>query len=205
MKRAFTIIELLVVMTVIAILMTLVFSSVKGALAEARARRADALCQTVQSGLAAYHAQYDEWPEPLGSWVKNDSIPDRPNRESEDGQHDPSKLVLEAAEVRQMVRALVDEAKKGNPLMDISGLWVSRSNGEPANTGSAMGGGANRGAAQRGYGMSFMDAVRGTKWSKKKMKTAEMYFGYPETNSGYFRRFKMVYSISADQLTVRKQ
>lgn len=190
MKKGFTIVELLMVITVISILMTLVFASVKGSMSEARARHADALCRAVQSGLAAYHAQYDEWPEPLGSWVKNDSIPDRPNRESEDGQHDPSKLVLEAAEVRQMVKALVDEAKKGNPLMDISGLYVSRDAGE--------GGG-------KGYGLSFTDAVRGTSKSRRKMNTGEMHFGYPDAGTGKFRRFKMVYSIPADGVTVRTQ
>ena len=54
-------------------------------------------------------------------------------------------------------------------------------------------------------GLDFMDAVRGTKRSPKRMKLAEMHFGYPETDSGYFRRFKVVYSIPTDEMKVSKQ
>ena len=197
MRRGFTIVELLVVLGVIAVLMGIVTTAASESIKASRSRRADALCTLVQSGLAAYYAQHDEWP--ISFKGKTNS-----NDEGANGNSDDDKYVLTGAEVRQCVKALVDEAKRGNPLMDISGLWVSRSNGE--------GGGrragdptSNQGAAQRGYGMSFMDAVRGTKWSKKKMKTSEMYFGYPDANTGYFLRFKMVYSISADQLTVSKQ
>lgn len=194
---AFTIVELLVVLGVIAVLMGIVTTAASESIKASRSRRADALCTLVQSGLAAYYAQHDEWP--ISFKGKSNS-----NSEGANNNSDDDKYVLTGTEVRQCVKALVDEAKRGNPLMDISGLWVSRSNGEPANTGVAMGGGANHSVAQRGYGMSFMDAVRGTKWSKKKMKTAEMYFGYPDANTGSFLRFKMVYSISADQLTVGK-
>ena len=37
------------------------------------------------------------------------------------------------------------------------------------------------------------------------MKTGEMYFGYPESEHGWFRRFKMVYSVPGDTITVSKQ
>ena len=89
-----------------------------------------------------------------------------------------------------MVKALVDETKKGNPMMDISGLFVSRDPGEKNGKGS---------------GLDFMSAIRGTKRSKKKMNTSEMYFGYPDRDTGRFRRFKMVYSIPTDQLSVSMQ
>lgn len=175
-------------MTVISILMTLVFSSVKGAFVTARERKAEALCQAVQSGLAAYHAQYDEWPGRLGGYVRSGSIPDRTNKEGLDGQsHDAEKLVLDATEVRELVKALVDEAKKGNPLVDVSALFVSRDPGESG----------------RGYGLDFLAAVRGTNRSKRKMSTSEMYFGYPDAN-GKFRRFKMVYSVPGDSVTVSR-
>ena len=178
-------------MVVISILMTLVFSSVKGAMEESRARRAEALCQAVQSGLAAYHAQYDEWPGRLGGYVKNGGVPDRSNKEGLDGQsHDAEKLVLDATEVRELVKALVDEAKKGNPLIDVSALFVSRDPGE---------------AGGRGYGLDFLSAVRGTNRSRKKMSTSEMYFGYPDAVTAKFRRFKMVYSVPGDSVTVSQQ
>ena len=183
MRKGFTIVEMLVVLGVIAVLMGIVTTAASESIKASRSRRAEALCTLVQSGLAAYYAQHDEWPVSFRGKTNS-------NDEGANGNSDDDKYVLNASEVRQCVKALIDAAKDGNPLVDISGLWVSRSAGEKGD---------------RGYGMGFMDAVRGTKWSRKKMKVPEMYFGYPETNSGYFRRFKMVYSISADQLMVGKQ
>lgn len=190
MKRAFTLVELMVVMAIIAIIASFVFVSIKGSMADARERRAEALCKAVQSGLAAYHAYKDEWPDPLGNWVKGDNVPVRTNKEGFGGVNDPSKVVLEASEVRQLVKALVDEAKKGNPLLDVSGLFVSRDPGE---------------SGGKGYGLDFVSAVRGTNRSRKKMTTGEMYFGYPDRETGRFRRFKMVYSVPGDSLVVSKQ
>ena len=198
---AFTIVELLVVLGVIAVLMGIVTTAASESIKASRSRRADALCTLVQSGLAAYYAQHDEWP--ISFKGKSNS-----NNEGANNNSDDDKYVLTGTEVRQCVKALVDAAKKGNPLMDISGLWVSRQDGELPGGSNGKGGiGENKveRKVKPAYGMGFMDAVRGTKWSKKKMKTAEMYFGYPDANTGYFLRFKMVYSISADQLTVGKQ
>ena len=84
----------------------------------------------------------------------------------------------------------MDEAKKGNPLMDISGLYVSRNTGEPG---------------QKGYGLDFMEAIHGTRKSSRKMSTSEMYFGYPEADHGWFRRFKIVYSLPTDEIKVTQQ
>lgn len=191
MKRnAFTIIELLVVIAVISVLMTIVFSSARGALKSARGRQAEALCRTVQAALAAYHAQYEEWPGRLGNYVKSDSIPTRSNKEGVQGTTDSTMYVLDGSEVREMVKAIVDEARKGNPLMDISGLFVSRDPGEPGG---------------KGRGMDFMTAVRGSSRSRKRMTTGEMFFGYPEVATGRFRRFKMVYSIPGDSVEVKVQ
>jgi hypothetical protein len=150
-----------------------------------RGRRADALCTLVQSGLAVYYAQKDEWP------IKDLSSKTGSNHEGSNGNSDENIYVLTGSEVRQCVQALVEETKKGNPLIDVSGLWVSRSDGESGRRGAV--------------GMDFISAVRGTKQHPKKMKTAEMYYGYPDPSTGAFRRFKMIYSISADQLRVSKQ
>lgn len=190
MRRGFTIIELLIVIGIIGILMGIVFTAASSSVRAGRVTRADALCQTVQSGLATYYAQYEKWPGGFGSKVENGSIRARSNDEGRNNQSDDDLYVLTAAEVRECVKELVDEAKQGNPLMDISGLFVSRNSGEPG---------------EKGHGLDFMSAIHGTKWSRKKMKSAEMYFGYQDPDSGYFRRFKMVYSIPADQLSVKRQ
>ena len=188
MKRGFTIIELLIVIGIIGILTGIVFTAASSSIRAGRATRADAMCQAVQSGLATYYAQFEKWP---GGFIsENGSIGSRSNDEGRNGQSDDDMYVLNGSEVRACVKALVDEAKQGNPMMDISGLFVSRESGEPGT---------------KGRGLDFMSAIRGTKWSRKKMKSAEMYFGYQDPKTGYFRRFKMVYSIPSDQLSVSRQ
>lgn len=189
MRRAFTIVELLVVIAIIAVLMGIVTTAASNSVKSSREKRAVALCSVVQTGLATYHAQKSSWPEPLGQKVRTGSF-SQSNEEGVDGNRDADKYVLTPGEVRQMVKALIDETKKGNPLMDISGLYVSRTSGE---------------SGSKGSGMDFMSAIRGTKRSKKKMSTSEMYFGYQDPNSGWFRRFKMVYSIPTDLLAVSMQ
>ncbi len=184
MKKGFTIVELLMVVGIIAVLMGIVTTAASESMKASRGRRADALCTLVQSGLAVYYAQKDEWPVDFNG--KSGS-----NQEGSNNNSDDNVYVLSGSEVRQCVKALVDEAKNGNPIIDVSGLWVSRSNGESGKRGAV--------------GMDFMSAIRGTKQHPKKMKTAEMYYGYPDPATGAFRRFKMTYSISSDQLRVSKQ
>ena len=189
MKRGFTIVEMLMVIGILAILTGIVTTAASQSIKASRARQADALCASVQAGLATYYAQNDKWPDPLGGKVEN-GISSNSNEEGAEGDSDTDLYVLEPSEVRAMVKTLVDEAKQGNPLMDISVLFVSRDSGEKGG---------------KGIGMDFMSAIRGTKRSPKKMTTAEMYFGYPDSSTGYFRRFKMVYSIPTDTLTVSRQ
>ena len=189
MKKGFTIVELLMVIGILAVLMGIITTAASQSIQAGRTRRTDALCTAVQAGLAAYYAQNDEWPEPLAGKIRN-GMSSGSNDEGYGSDTDTDVYVLSATEVRAMVKALVEEAKQGNPLMDISGLFVSRDPGE---------------AGGKGVGLDFMTAVRGTKRSPKKMTTAEMYFGYPDTATGHFRRFKMVYSIPTDQLTVKRQ
>ena len=187
MKRAFTIIELLVVIAILGILMGIVTTAMAGAYRQSREHKANALCICVEQGLATYRAQKDKWPEPIGD---GSGIGSQSNQEGANNQTDPNKYILSGSQVRQVCKALVDEAKKGNPLMDISGLYVSRDTGEPG---------------RKGYGLDFADAIHGTQHSRKKMTTSEMYFGYPESSKGYFRRFKIVYVVPADEMKVGKQ
>ena len=188
MKKAFTIVELLVVIAVIGVLLGIVTVAASDSVKASRANQASALCSIVQTALATYYAQKGEWPEPLNGRIKSGSYGS--NREGYEGESDGDKYVLEAEEVRKMVKALVDEAKKGNPMLDISGLIVARDAGEWEG---------------KGRGMDFMSAVRGTKWSKRKMTTSEMHFGYLDSSTGYFRHFKMVYAIPTDHLAVSVQ
>ena len=182
-RHGFTIVELLMVIGIIAVLMGIITTAASSSIRASRSQRANALCTIVQTALATYREQKGEWPIQMPKSRSND--------EGANSSSDADVVILNASEVRKCVKALVDEAKKNNPMMDISGLFVSRDQGE-RNTGAS-------------FGMDFMSAIRGTRKSQKKMKTAEMYFGYPESEHGWFRRFKMTYSIPSDQLTVSQQ
>ena len=194
MKKGFTIVELLMVIGVIMVLMGIVTTAASQSIRASRSRRADALCSLVQAGFNTYYAQHDEWPGSIGERIASGNLGSRSNEEGESGSSENEKYVLNGTEVRDCIKALVDETKKGTPVMDISGLFVSRSDGE-------MSGDRVKSAS----GMDFMSAIHGTRTSPKKMTTSEMYYGYPDPTTGYFLRFKIVYSIPTDQFTVGRQ
>ena len=193
MKRAFTIVELLVVIGIIAILMGIVTTAASSSIRNSRRQRANALCAMVQAGLATYREQKGEWPPGI-------NLSPKTNDEGGNGQNVPDRVVLSGADVRTCVRALVHEAKQNNPMMDISGLFVSDKDGEPA--GKEADGSLR---VKPAYGLDFMSAVKGTKQTKKRMPVGKMFFGYPDPETGYFLRFKMVYSIPTDSMTVGLQ
>jgi len=89
-----------------------------------------------------------------------------------------------------MIRKVVEQTRKGNPMMDVSGLFVSKTSGEPGT---------------RGYGTDFLSAVRGTKKNPDGIPLSQMYFGYPDPTTGYFRRFVITYSPATDSITVSTQ
>ena len=183
MRKGFTIVELMLVIGIIAVLMGIITTAASSSVKSSRSRKADVLCTIVQTGLATYYEQKGSWPVSISTTGNK--------ADYDNNSKDPDSIELSAEQVRTCVKKLVDEAKQNNPMMDISGLFVSRSQGE-RNTGPAM-------------GLDFMQAIRGTKQSRKKMKTAEMYFGYPESEHGWFRRFRMVYSVPGDSISVMKQ
>jgi len=185
--RGFTIVELLMVLGIIGILLGVITTAASGALQNSRSRRASALCTLVKTGLAAYRAVHDGEQNP---WPID--LPDeRSNLENDFGSgsygSDPDKIVLKGEEVRRCVRALCEEAKKGTPVMDVSGLFVSAQEGK---------------YGQKCTGLNFFDAIHGTRATGNKLKLNNMYFGYPESSRGYFRHFKIIYSIPADAMTV---
>ena len=94
MKKGFTIVELLMVIGIIAVLMGIVTTAASESMKASRSRRADALCTLVQSGLAVYYAQNDEWPVSLRN--KGGS-----NQEGNANYSDENVYVLSASEVRR--------------------------------------------------------------------------------------------------------
>ena len=183
-RKGFTIVELLMVVGILSVLITIVTTAAAGAVKQARARKADALVAMVNSGIATYYAQKDEWPDFESEGRTGDY-------EMSGGSTDTDRYVLTDSECDKVMRELIKTSvgTAGNPLIDITGLFVARSGVVNSQT----------------VGMDFMVALRGDKKkSPRKMKVSEMMFGYPDSDTGRFRRFKMVYSIPTDQLTVTK-
>jgi len=172
-RRGFTLLELMLVITILGILVTIVVTSIAGLIRTSRIKRANVLCKLVQEGLATYYAQNDRWPGSVGEAIENGTFHPGDNY-----------VTLSASQARDMIKVLVEETKKGNPLMDITGLYVSRGDK---------------------HGMNFLDAIHGTRKSSKKMKLAEMHFGYPEASHGHFRAFKIIYNVPSDHMEVTTQ
>ncbi len=177
LKRGFTIVELMMVIGIMAVLMTLITTAATGAIREARAHKANAIVALVQAGFNTYYAQTDKWPG-----FDADSV----NPNSGDDNYRLSDAEVDTA-IAEMVRV---SAKNHNPILDITGLFVCRK------------GTIN----EKTVGMDFMDAIHGSKKHPKeqKMKLSEMCFGYPDKETGRFRRLKIVYSIPSDSITVSK-
>ena len=200
MKKGFTIVELLMVLGIIAVLMGIVTTAASESIRGARSRKADALCSIVQAGFAAYYAQFDEWPGSVGQMIAGGSLGTRTNCEGYNYNSDPEKFVLTMSENDDCIREMVLKTKEGTPMMDISGLFVSKDQGR---------------YGEKCRGLDFMQAatIKGMSEAKSKLRgvtggkrltVANMHFGYPDPGTGNFRHFKIVYSIPTDAFSVMK-
>ena len=188
MKRGFTIIELVMVVAILGVLLGIVTTAASGSIRESRVRKAEACCRVVQSAFETYYAQKGKWPGNIESKITGDKA----NDEGLENNSDTDLYVLDPGDVDDMMRDILLEYKNGNPCLDISGLFVSRYQGN---------------AGSRDLGLDFMTAIRGTKQDAngQKMQSSQMHFGYPESSHGYFRHFKVVYSKPTDQMKVSTQ
>ena len=71
MKRAFTLIELMLVVAVLAILITIVATAASGAIKSARERRRDTMAAVLREGIATYYARNGKWPGGIESKAEN--------------------------------------------------------------------------------------------------------------------------------------
>lgn len=179
MKKGFTIVELLAVIGVLATLVTIVVSAAGGAMKNARDQRAETMRVALEQAISAYHAQHpqNEWPGKIEQHVD-----------------DPDDTVTftgtEADEIFQdVVGAGFGKSKSGmhTTLIDASALLVCES------------GKAN---SRNPAGLEF--PVAANRNSKHNIALANMAFGYPEREKGYFRRYKVIYSTKTDSVTVSK-
>jgi prepilin-type N-terminal cleavage/methylation domain-containing protein len=193
MRKAFTIIELLVVIAVIAVLMGIAGIAYSGAIKNGRAKRAQAMIVAVQSAIDTYRARYDEWPpQALDNKLSGGNLQLNVKSAENENEWDPNLYELTADEVnsaiRQIVKVSAGKAGKANPLIDISALFVAKSGGEKGDS---------------SYGVDFWTAAKGSK-RYRKVPLENMIFGYARRADNKFRRFRMIYSIPTDTITVKK-
>lgn len=176
MKKGFTIIELLAVIGVISILITIVVTAAGGAIKNARSQRTETMRIALEQGIGAYYAQMGEWPGNIENRADDDE----------------DTITFAGSEADAIFREVVGKGfgkSKGakSVLVDASALFVCSS--------SAAGN-------ERAVGIDFpMAANRNSKFY---VPFSSMAFGYPESDHGRFRRFKVVYSTKTDSVTVTR-
>lgn len=174
LRRGFTIIELMVVISVIAILATLVTKAAQSSIKEAREKEGRIMAQTIKMGIANYHAQTGEWPGAIEDYAESGRSPS-----GNPGHHG----ALSASDADKVVQTVVEESGKGNPMLDASGLFVA--------TKSAA-------DARQGHGIKFGEARR------RNIPLANMAFGYQRKRDGVFRRFLIKYDPTNDTVSVER-
>ena len=172
MKRAFTIVELLMVIGIIAVLATIVTTASMSALQSSRGKRTEAMRVALQAAIATYHAQdsNEKWPGAIENLAEN-------------GQ----TAVLSESQAQEVFREIVKLSTKssGLPLINPNGLFVAPS--------GAVDGKSN--------GMGFADAHQGSK-RRRAIGISGMEFGYQGKKTGKFHRFNIVYRGDTDSVVV---
>ena len=112
-KKGFTIVEMLVVIAVLGVLVGIISTAAGSAIRQARVKRMSAMRTILQTGLATYYAQKGVWPGRLKTL-------------SDQGTGGKKRRVeyLNETEADTVFKEVVAESRKGNPMMDISGLFV---------------------------------------------------------------------------------
>jgi len=199
MKRAFTIIELLTVISIIAILSTIIVIAASGSIKNARANRRDAMRVALEQAIAAYHAQ-----DPNGEW------PGAIETKAQNSEEDVCTFT--AGETDEIFRKVVGKgfgksSGARSMLIDASALFVADA--------SKLGNGGkgcydNHGnkkssnyCGDKGCigGIDFTRAANRN--SKHHIAFSSMAFGYPGPENGKFCRFWIEYNTKSDSVTVK--
>ena len=190
MKKAFTIVELLVVVAIIGILLGIVGIAAASSMKGSRSSRAKAMAAAFEQAIAAYHAQDEDgdWPDAIEDAAKS---------------MEKTTIRLEPEAADKVFREIVEKSVGSNvtrPLIDASALFVARAS-------SVQGDGCNDkhgdnsasdycGNKRCVNGVDFSEAV------KNGMKVSEMAFGWQGVEYGKFRRFWITYNAKTDTVKV---
>lgn len=179
MKKGFTLLELMIVVTILAVLLGIVTTAATASIRKARDRRTQAMKLTLQSGIAAYKASRKVWPGEIEKWASQADHNGKLGYLSTtpEGQYD--KVVQELLRV---------SAGKGatSRVLDPTGLLVMR-----ASDPDGLSGGRDYRAV----------ATKNSKYGKR-MSSREMTVVYQNANSGKSYRFVIEYNTESDEVTV---
>ena len=174
-KRAFTIVELMVAVAIIAVLLTIVTTASAGAIRAAREKRCEAMRTMLQAAITTYHAADSQgrWPGAI-----------------ENAAEGAKSVVLGEEEAQTVFRIIVQKSTGESgaplPLIDPHALFVAPS-------------GAVDG---RSAGMSYDEARHGDAHRRRKIPVAQMVFGYQIKDSGKFHRYNIIYHGETDSVEV---
>ena len=111
MRKAFTLVELMVVVAVLAILLTLVATAATGAIKASREKRRSAMATLLREGVSTYYARNGKWPGNVENSAKNGK-----------------SRVFSGTEADAVFREVVKgSVGKRNPYLDPHGLFVAPS------------------------------------------------------------------------------
>lgn len=195
-RRGFTIIELLVVVSIISVLTTIIVIAAAGSIKQSRARRAEAMRVALEQAISSYYAQTGRWPSVIEQ--KAESM-------------DEETYTFTASETDEIFQKVVGKAYgKDGPrsvLVDSSALFVANASNLRNSHKGCFDNHADRnksnycGDQKCIGGCDF--ALAANRNSKHYINFSNMAFGYAGAENGKFCRFWITYNSKTDSVTVK--
>ena len=166
-KNAFTLLELVLVITIIAILSAISIGLWRNAISSMRSKQAMASRKTILTAIAAYKAEHGEYPAAIQKFANYGTTP---------GQS--SRIPLGDEATKRVIDELVSESEKGHTLMDISTLYVRVPGGDVMQYSDAK----REGLVPEAWGYMCGDASFRKHYLGYNARTDTVYFYYVRTS-----------------------